>query len=226
MASFVDVHFPILAEQYATILLPSSSPARWQQRPATCARVGAVAVADCIYRSLRCCTRLYAPPLAAVATTAPDQCRETWGRNCKDRMNIVLVGKRSLYSCPGCVYAIILSQESATLQLCRTAASVGNTIYERSQMTDSRQHAESTTLQPRRTAAAVGNTIYVRVPCPRYAAASCLYRSLSFVTSPHHTFLLYTGTLIISNNLDRPINPALHIYVHRGSFSMIIFLFF
>ena len=39
------------------------------------------------------------------------------------------------------------SQESTTLQLCRSgAAAVGNTIYVRSQMTDSRQHAESTTL--------------------------------------------------------------------------------
>ena len=34
-------------------------------------------------------------------------------------------------------------QESTTL---RTAAAVGNTIYVRSQMTDSRQHAESTAL--------------------------------------------------------------------------------
>ena len=37
-------------------------------------------------------------------------------------------------------------QESTMLQLCRTAAAVGNTIYVRSQMTDSRQHAESTAL--------------------------------------------------------------------------------
>ena len=38
--------------------------------------------------------------------------------------------------------------------------------------------------------AAVGNTIYVRVACPRYAVASCLCRSLPFVTPPYHTFLL------------------------------------
>ena len=37
-------------------------------------------------------------------------------------------------------------QESTTLQLCRTAAAVGNTIYVRLQMADSRQYAESTTL--------------------------------------------------------------------------------
>ena len=37
-------------------------------------------------------------------------------------------------------------QESTTLQLCRTAAAVANTIYVRSQMTDSRQHVESTAL--------------------------------------------------------------------------------
>ena len=55
-------------------------------------------------------------------------------------------------------------------------------------------YQESTTLQLCSTAAAVGNTIYVRVACPRYAAASCLCRSLSFVTPPHHTFLLYIGT--------------------------------
>ena len=49
---------------------------------------------------------------------------------------------------------------------------------------------ESTTLQLCRTAAAVGNSIYVRVACPRYAAASCLCQSLSYVTPPDHTFLL------------------------------------
>ena len=75
------------------------------------------------------------------------------------------------------VYDIVPYQESTMLQLCRTAAAVGNTIYVRSQMTDSRQYAESTTLQLCRTAAAVGNIIYVRVACPRYAAASCLYWS-------------------------------------------------
>ena len=48
---------------------------------------------------------------------------------------------------------------STTLQLCRIAAAVGNTIYVRSQMTDSRQHAESTTQQPCRTAAAVGTPL-------------------------------------------------------------------
>ena len=37
-------------------------------------------------------------------------------------------------------------QESTTLQLCRTAAAVDSTIYVRSQITDSRQHAASTTL--------------------------------------------------------------------------------
>ena len=41
-------------------------------------------------------------------------------------------------------YDTVPYQESTTLQLCRTAAAVGNTIYVRSQITDSRQHAEST----------------------------------------------------------------------------------
>ena len=141
-------------------------------------------------------------------------------------MNIILVLKRFLNLCPGCVYDIVPYQESTTLQLCRIAAAIGNTIYVRSQMTDSRQHAESTTLQPCRTAAGVGNTIYVRVACPRYAAASCLCRSLSFVTPTHHTFLLYIGTFKSSNNLDRPTNPSLHMYVHGGSFSTSIFQFF
>ena len=140
-------------------------------------------------------------------------------------MNIIFVRKRSLYLCPGCVYDIVPYQESTTLQLCRTAAAVGNTIYVTSQMTDSR-HMESTTLKPCRTAAAVGNTICVRVACPRYAAASCLCRSLSFVTPPHHTFLLYIGTFKSSDYLDRTTNPSLHIYVHTGSFFMSIFLFF
>ena len=84
-------------------------------------------------------------------------------------------------------------------------------------------YQESTTLQPCRTAAAVGNTIYVRVACPRYAAASCLCRSLSFVIPPHHTFLLYIRTFKSSNYLDRPTNPSLHIYVYRGSFLKSIF---
>ena len=77
------------------------------------------------------------------------------------------------------VYDIAPHQENTTLRLYSTAAAVGSTICVRSQMTDSRQHAESTTLQPCRTAAAVGDTIYVRLVCPRYAAASCLCRSLS-----------------------------------------------
>ena len=126
------------------------------------------------------------------------------------------------------VYNIVPYQETTTLQLCRTAAAVGNVIYVRSQITDSRQHAESAMLQSCRTAAAVGNTIYVRVACPRYAAASCLCRSLSqFVTPPYHTFLLCWRSgcacpsmrkhrdLCNSTTLDT--NPSLHIYVHRGS---------
>ena len=76
------------------------------------------------------------------------------------------------------VYDIVPYQESTTLQLYPTAAAVGNTIYVRSQMTDSRQHVENT-LQPRCTAATIGDTIYVRLACPRYAAASCLCRNLS-----------------------------------------------
>ena len=42
------------------------------------------------------------------------------------------------------LYDTIPYQESTTLQLWRTAAAVGNTIYVRSLTTDSRQHAEST----------------------------------------------------------------------------------
>ena len=104
----------------------------------------------------------------------------------------------------------------------------GGTIYVRSQMTDSRQHAESTTLQPCRTAAAVGGTIHVRLACPRYASTSCLCRSLLyFFTPPYHAFLLCCrsgcacpsmrkhGDLCKSNNLDT--NPSLYIYVRKGS---------
>ena len=36
---------------------------------------------------------------------------------------------------------VVPYQESTTLQLCRTATAVGNTIYVRSQVTGSRQHA-------------------------------------------------------------------------------------
>ena len=125
------------------------------------------------------------------------------------------------------VHEIVPYQESTTLQLCRIAAAIiDSTLYVRSQMTDIIPHADSTTLPPCRTAAAVGNTIHVRVACPRYAAASCLCRSLSFVTPPYHTFLLYIGTFKGSNNLDRPTNPSLYIlyiYVHRGSFLSSIF---
>ena len=35
-------------------------------------------------------------------------------------------------------YDTVAYQESITLQLCRTAAAVGNTVYVRSKMTDSR----------------------------------------------------------------------------------------
>ena len=76
-------------------------------------------------------------------------------------------------------YDIVPYQESTTLQPCRTAAALGNTIYVRSQMTDSTQHAESTTLKPCRTATAVGDTIYVRLARSRYGAANCLCRSMS-----------------------------------------------
>ena len=124
------------------------------------------------------------------------------------------------------VYVIVPYQESTTLQLCRTAAAVGNTIHVGSHMTDNRQHAESTTLQPCRTAAAVGNAIYVRVACPRYSAASCLCRNLSCVTPPYHTLLLYAEAFKKSNNLDRPTNPSLYVYVHRGSFLTSIFSVF
>ena len=44
------------------------------------------------------------------------------------------------------LYDTVPYQESTTLQLCRTAAAVRNTIYVKSQMTDSRQHAESEAL--------------------------------------------------------------------------------
>ena len=71
-------------------------------------------------------------------------------------------------------------------------------------MTDSREHAESTTLQPCRTAVAVavGNAMYVRMVCARYAMASCLCRSLSFVTLPYHMFLLCCRCVRMS--IDRP----------------------
>ena len=86
------------------------------------------------------------------------------------------------------LYDIVPYQESTTLQHYPTAAAVGNTIYVRSQMTDSsRQHAESTTLQPCRTAAAVGDTIYVRLASSHYAAAFCLCRSLSYFVTPPYT---------------------------------------
>ena len=124
------------------------------------------------------------------------------------------------------VYDAVPYQESTALQLCRTAAAVGNTIYVRSQMTDSKQHAESTTLQPCRTTAAVGSTIYVRVACPRHAAASCLCRSLPFVTPPYHTFLLYIGTLKNSDNLDTNQPILIHLRPQRQLFNEYFFCVF
>ena len=135
------------------------------------------------------------------------------------------------------VYDIVPYQESTMLQLCRTAAAVGNTSSVRSQMTDSGQHAESTTLQPCRTAAAVGNTIYVRVACPRYSAVSFLCRSLSFVTPPYHTFLLCCRSgcacppmrkhrdLCNSNTLDTNQPILTHLRPQRQFFNEYFFCF-
>ena len=62
-------------------------------------------------------------------------------------------------------YDIVPYQESTTLQLCRTAA-VGNTIYVRSQMTDSGQHAEGTTL------ACDALPVYTSIPLAAAATAA------------------------------------------------------
>ena len=63
------------------------------------------------------------------------------------------------------LYDTVPYQESTTLQLCRTAAAaVGNTIYVRSQMTDSRQYAESTAL--------ACDALPAYTPLPLAAAAS------------------------------------------------------
>ena len=137
----------------------------------------------------------YTPlPLAAAAATASVKCQVTCRRKVLGSFEYHISTQTVLvfmFMLVCFVYDIVPYQESTTtLQLCRTAAAVGNTIYVRSQMTNSRQHAESTTLQPCRTAAAVGNTSYVRVACSSYAAASCFCQSLSFVTPPYHTFLL------------------------------------
>ena len=55
-------------------------------------------------------------------------------------------------------------QKSTTLQLCRTATAVGNAICVRSQMTDSRQHAESTAL--------AGEALLAYTPLPLAAATA------------------------------------------------------
>ena len=62
------------------------------------------------------------------------------------------------------IYDIGPRQESTTRQLCRTAAAVGNIIYVRSQMADSRQYAESTTL--------TCDALPVYTPLPLAAAAT------------------------------------------------------
>ena len=120
-------------------------------------------------------------PLPLAATAAFGKCvKRHAGVKCKDRLNIIVVLKRSLYSCSCWCASYMISCHTKRAQLYPTAAALSNIIYVRSQMTDSRQHAESTTLQPCRTTAAVGDTIYVRLARPRYAAASCLLcRSLS-----------------------------------------------
>ena len=125
----------------------------------------------------------YTPlPLAAAATAASAKCQVTYRRKVygsfENRISTqTILIFMFMWVC--FVYDIVPYQERTMLQLYPTAAAVVNTIYVRSQMRDSRQHAESTTLLPCRTAATVGDTIYVRLACPRYAAASCLCRSLS-----------------------------------------------
>ena len=78
----------------------------------------------------------------------------------------------------------------------------------------------------RRTAAAVGNTLHVLVACPRYAATSCLCRSLPLVTPPYHTFLLNMGKFNNRHNLD-PNKPVLtHLRPQRQFFNKYFFCFF
>ena len=122
------------------------------------------------------------------------------------------------------VHEIVPYLESTTVQICRTAAAIGSTIYVRSQMTDSIQHADSTR--------AVSNTIYVCVACPRYAPASFLCRSLSFVTLPYHTFLLYIRTFKSSNTVpgildtNQPIlTHLIHLRPQRQFFNEYFFCF-
>ena len=128
------------------------------------------------------------------------------------------------------IYYVVPYQESTTLQLCRTAAAVGNTIYVRSHMTqtaDTMRRAQryNPAVQQQR----YRQHHYVRVACPRYAAASYLCRSLSScITLPYHTFLLCcrSGCACPSmrehrnlcSSIDLDTNPSLHIYVHTGSF--------
>ena len=64
------------------------------------------------------------------------------------------------------LYDTVPYQESTMLQFCRTAAAVGNTISVRSQMADSKQHAESTAL------ACDALPAYTPLPLAAAAAAS------------------------------------------------------
>ena len=120
------------------------------------------------------------------------------------------------------VYDIVPCQESTTPQLCRTAAAVGNTICVRSQMTDSRQHAESTMLQPCRTPAAIGNIIYVRVACPRYAAASCLlrFRRTAAVQPPSSNISLQlyarVAAVVVADCFSRSLRCSTRLYANTS----------
>ena len=100
------------------------------------ARVAAVAVADCFDGSLCDALPAYTRDLSLLLLLLLlSSVKRHGGVNYKNRLNIIFVRKRSLYLCQGCIYDIVPYQESTTLQLCRTAAAVGNTIYVRSQMT-------------------------------------------------------------------------------------------
>ena len=110
-------------------------------------------------------------------------------------------------------------------------------------MTDRRQHAESTTLCTTlpHSSSSCQNHMYVRImACPRYAAASCLRRSLPFVTPPYRIFMLccrclrmFIDCAMVSATspglgFPHPLSPCTYVRlkIWRGSFFRVIFDFF
>ena len=103
------------------------------------ARAAAVVVGDYFDRNLRCSTRLYATTsrCSCFCCFCLVICRRQLEGSFKYHVGTQRV-LEFIFMLVCFLYYTVPYQESTTLQPCRTAAAVGNTIYVRPQMTDSR----------------------------------------------------------------------------------------